>query len=143
MTTTILALLEEHDNSTQVKNCLEQDGYRVFVVDSFVEAKAILKLRDIDLIISDVHLDNGGNVFDFLRWVNRSKLPVGIPFVLFSFQPSPIAKYLADGVRTSARVLGAAKYIEMDSFDAKVFSKHIENLLPRERLDAERDENTD
>src|SRR5579883_2628439 len=111
MAALILALLEEHDNSKQVKACLESCGHEVFVVDTFVKAKALLKTQNIDVIISDVHLENGGSVFDFLRWVKKLERTADIPFVLFSAKPSPMAKYLADGVRTSARMLGAAKYI--------------------------------
>jgi CheY-like chemotaxis protein len=130
MAALILALLEEHDNSKQVKDCLEFCGHEVFVVDTFVKAKALLKTQNIDLIISDVHLENGGSVFDFLRWVKNLKRTADIPFILFSAKPSPMAKHLSDGVRVSARLLGAAKYIEMDAFDATLFQQHINGLLP-------------
>ncbi|MDZ4837316.1 MAG: response regulator [Candidatus Melainabacteria bacterium] len=52
-----------------------------------------------------------------------------IPFVLLSAQPTPIAKYLADGVRTAARTLGCVAYIEMDIFDPDQFLRHINKLL--------------
>jgi CheY-like chemotaxis protein len=139
MAALILALLEEHDNSKQVKDCLEPSGHQVFVVDTFVKAKALLKTQNIDLIISDVHLENGGSVFDFLRWVKKAERTAEIPFVLFSSKPSPVAKYLADGVRTASRMLGAIKYIEMDSFDGAQFREHINGLLPQGKLIVEAD----
>lgn len=133
MSALILALLEEHDNSEQVKACLEDCGHKVFLVDTFVNAQALLGRQSIDLIISDVHLENGGNVFDFLRWAKKNERTCALPFVLFSSRPTPMAKYLADGVRVSARTLGAAKYIEMETFDAAEFREHIDSLLPKEK----------
>lgn len=133
MTALILALLEKHTSSTQVKECLQKCGHEVLVVETFVKAKTIIKTQSINLIISDVHLENGGSVFDFLRWVKNREESCQIPFVLFSTAPSPIAKYLADGVRTSARILGAAKYIEMDKFDPELFRDQLEELLPLEQ----------
>ncbi len=133
MTALILALLEEHDNSDQVKRCLKECGHTIFAVDTFVKAKDLLKTESIDLIISDVHLQNGGNVFDFLRWAKKAERTADIPFVLFSSQPTPMAKYLADGVRISSRMLGAAKYIEMETFDAAEFQAQINELLAQKK----------
>jgi CheY-like chemotaxis protein len=129
----ILALLEEHDNSRQVTACLEECGHQVFVVNTFEKAIALLRTQKIDLIISDVHLENGGSVYDFLRLVKKGQWTCEIPFVLFSSQPTPMAKYLADGMRTTARHLGAIKYIEMETFDAAQFQNHINSLLPPEK----------
>ncbi len=134
MAALILALLEEHTNAEQVKTCLEDCGHEVYVVKNFVKAKAHLKSHGADLIISDVHLENGGDVFDFLRWVKKNEKTSSIPFVLFSSQPTPIAKLLADGVRTTARILGAAKYIEMEIFNAAEFIDHIHSVLPKEKI---------
>ena len=133
MAALILALLEKHSSSLQVKACLEDYGHQVFVVDTFRKALDLLSIQKIDLIISDVHLENGGTVFDFLRLVKKGQWTCEIPFVLFSSQPTPMAKYLADGIRTTARHLGAVKYIEMETFDAAQFQNHINGLLPPEK----------
>jgi CheY-like chemotaxis protein len=133
MVALILALLEKQDNSRQVKTCLEECGHQVLVVNTFAKALALLRTQKIDLIISDVHLENGGSVFDFLRVVKKDQWTCEIPFVLFSLQPTPMAKYLADGVRTTARHLGAIEYIEMETFDAARFQNRINSLLPPEK----------
>ncbi len=133
MTALILALLEKHTNSQLVSECLQACGHEVIVVETFVKAKTIIKAQTVDLILSDVHLENGGSVFDFLRWVKKREQSCEIPFVLFSTQPSPIAKYLADGVRTSARILGAAKYIEMEILDPELLREQLDELLPLEK----------
>jgi CheY-like chemotaxis protein len=127
----ILALHENDATSADVVYSLEKSGHNVVLAGTFGEAIAILKsLRKIDLVISDVHLENGGNVFDFLRWVkDHPSKAVAIPFVLFSCRPSPLAKHLVDAVRTSARILGASKYIAMDAFDSDDFRKQMDLLL--------------
>ncbi|CAN5472754.1 hypothetical protein BH10CYA1_BH10CYA1_49820 [soil metagenome] len=133
MAALILALLEEHANAKQVKICLEDCGHEVFVINNFVKAKALLSSQDADLIISDVHLENGGDVFDFLRWVKKNQKTCHIPFVLFSSEPTVLAKHLADGLRTTARLLGAAKYIEMEIFNPTEFQDGIHSVLPKEK----------
>ncbi len=73
MVALILALLEHPEQQTPVKRCLELAGHEVLFVDTFIRAKSVLKQHAFDLIISDVHLENGGSVFDFLKWVKYSQ----------------------------------------------------------------------
>lgn len=127
----ILALLERDENQHQVVESLTLSGHKVIACDTFTKAVAILQQQHaIDMIISDVHLENGGNVFDFLRWLKLNPVAHGTLLVLFSFQPTALAKHLEDGVRTSARMLGVATYITMNSFDSEEFRKQIDSLLP-------------
>jgi len=81
------------------------------------------------MIISDIHLQNGGNVFDFVRWVKKNPGTMDIPFVMLSVEPSRTAKYVEDGLRTTARLLGVRKYILMEKFDSEEFREHIDLLL--------------
>ncbi len=129
----ILALLEEEQNSRQVIESLELSGYKVIRAKNFNEAIRVLRDVRVDsavLIISDVHLQNGGNVFDFLRWVKRNADTQEVPFVLFSSNPSILAKYLEDGLRTTSRLLGATMFMTMEPFDQAEFRRKIESLLP-------------
>jgi CheY-like chemotaxis protein len=127
----ILALLELTENSHQVVESLTLSGHNVIACDTFTKAVAILQQpHTIDMIISDVHLENGGNVFDFLRWLKVNSVANGTLLVLFSFRPTALAKHLEDGIRTSARMLGVAMYITMNSFDSDEFRKQIDSLLP-------------
>ncbi len=129
----ILALLENDGNRHQVTESLTRSGHVVHVVDTFTKAIEVFQEpRKFDLIISDVHLENGGNVFDFMKWVKRNPASSKIPFVLFSFEPAAVAKYLEHGVKAASRALGAATYISMDKFDAEEFRKQIDLLLPAE-----------
>ncbi len=130
MVALIIALLEHPEQHAQVKRCLELAGHEVLFVDTFTRAKSVLKQHAFDLIISDVHLENGGSVFDFLKWVKSDPTLHPVPFVLFSLEPTKMAKYLADGVQTTARAFGAARYITMDKFDSAVFAREIAELLP-------------
>ncbi len=133
MVALIVALMEHPEQHRLVKGCLEGAGHKVMVADSFVGAKTALQENSFDLIISDVHLENGGSVFDFLKWVKSNPKLKPIPFVLFSLEPTKLAKYLADGVQTAARTFGAAKYISMDKFDAEILIREITELLPPDK----------
>ncbi len=127
MAVQVLALLEHKELAQEVTVCLWV--YDVSVVASFRQAIDLLNERQFDLIISDVHLENGGTVYDFLRWAKSDPLLNSIPFVLVSANATSLAKYLSDGVRTSARLLGAAKYIDMSLFDPVFFRTEIDEVL--------------
>ena len=130
MVVLILALLEHPEHVRPVRLCLEAAGHEVCIVNCFSRAKAILEGHPFDLIISDVHLENGGSVFDFLKWVRENPRSRTTPFVLFSLHPSHLSRYLAEGVQTAARYLGANKFVNMEEFDAAVLAGEIAELLP-------------
>lgn len=127
----ILALLEDPKNLQQVSECLEESGHCVFKATRFDVAMQILDRQPVDLIVSDVHLQNGGDIFDFLVRVHVSPLLQNVPFVCFSFQPTELAEYLATGVQTAARILGATCYISMQVFDPNEFAMRINDLLSK------------
>jgi len=103
------------------------------MVDTFHNAMDVLRNHDFDLIISDVHLQNGGSVFDFLRWVKGDPHMRATPFVCFSAEPAEVGRYLADGVRTAARSLGAARYVTMENFNGPGFLHEVEWLIPEKQ----------
>jgi CheY-like chemotaxis protein len=127
----ILALLEDPKNLEQVSECLERSGHSVLRANRFETAMRILEQQQVDLIVSDVHLQNGGDIFDFLVKVHVSPGLQGVPFVCFSFQPTELAEYLSQGVQTAARMLGATSYISMRIFDPQEFAYRINELLPK------------
>jgi CheY-like chemotaxis protein len=129
MVALVIALLEHPEEQSQVRDCLENAGHQVVVVNSFPRAMAAVQEQCFDLIISDVHLENGGSVFDFLKWVKSTPTLRPIPFILFSLRPGKLAKYLCDGVRSTARIFGAARYITMDEFDSTLFARQIAEVL--------------
>jgi len=126
----ILALLELDTNSRQVVESLKRSGHCVIACKNFIDAIGVLQDKHVDLIISDVHLENGGNVFDFLRWVRNNRPTLETPFIMFSSKPTEVAKYVEDGVRISARMLGASMYVSMDNFDSDELRKQISSFLP-------------
>lgn len=130
----ILALLEHPEAMKLIADGLEHHGHVVIRADKFHDAMEILRQRHVDLIVGDVHLQNGGSIFDFLRWVKGDPHMREVPFVCFSTEPAEVPKYLKDGVRTAARALGAAKYMTMEKFDRAAFVAEIEWLLPHDRV---------
>lgn len=133
MTSKILVTMEHEEQRNLVAECLEHVGHTVTRVDTFHNAMEHLRAHDFDLIVSDVHLQNGGSVFDFLRWVKGDPHMRRTPFVCFSGEPPEVGRYLADGVRTAARSLGAARYISMENFDSTLFLHEIEWLIPESK----------
>jgi CheY-like chemotaxis protein len=139
MSALAIALLENKKNAKLVTACLAQCGHETIVADSFAKAKELLLTQSCGLIISDVHLENGGSVFDFLRWVKDAPPPLStIPFVLLSVEPTKRAKYLGDGVRMAARHLGAAKYISMEKFDVDILSEQLADLFLKPSVSPDR-----
>ena len=133
MVAKILALLEHPEAMELIADCLEHFGHVVYKADKFQDAMDILRQRQVDLIIGDVHLQNGGSIFDFLRWVKGDPYMHAVPFICFSTEPVEVPKYLSDGVRTAARALGASRYLTMENFDRASFRAEVEWLLPQDR----------
>ena len=133
MSAKILVTMEHEEQIKLIGDCLEHVGHDVTKVDTFHNAMEILRSADFDLIISDVHLQNGGSVFDFLRWVKGDPHMAVTPFECFSAEPPEVGKYLADGVRTAARALGAVRYISMDHFNGPALLRELEWLIPQEK----------
>lgn len=134
MVAKVMALLEHTAAMELIGDSLEHFGHTVYKADKFHDAMEILRQRDVDLIIGDVHLQNGGSIFDFLRWVKGDPHMRCVPFVCFSTEPAEVPKYLSDGVRTAARALGAASYMTMELFNRAAFMAEIDWLLPQDRV---------
>lgn len=130
MQSRILIVLELEETATAVAESFKTSGYKVTLCKDFAAAKKILDTKNIRLIIADVHPENGGSVYDFIRYAKKNPSTQAIPFILFSLQPTRLAKYLEDGVRTTARLLGCDMYLSMESFDQAIFRKKIEAFLP-------------
>lgn len=133
MTAKILVTMAHEEDRNQVAECLERFAHVVTKADTFHNAMEILRSTDFDLILCDVHLQNGGSVFDFLRWVKGDPHMATTPFVCYSAEPPEIGKYLADGVRTAARALGAARYVVMPKFDGTALLHELEWLIPEQK----------
>ncbi|MBU6455529.1 MAG: response regulator [Cyanobacteria bacterium REEB67] len=134
MTARILVLIEHPEPLKTMADSLELYGHRVLREKDFKGAMETLKHEDVDMIIGDVHLQNGGSIFDFMRWVKGDPHLQSIPFLCFSAEPVEVSKYLRDGVRTAARSLGAVKYITMETFMPELFRDEVEWLLPKGKV---------
>lgn len=129
MSSRVLVLFESDEGSRPVVDCLSLAGYVVIVSRNYSAAMAIVQSQPVDLIISDVHLENGGSVFDFLSWIRKNRSTINTPFVLFSLEPTAMAQVVEHGVRIAARALKASKFISMEIFDAEEFRRQIDSLL--------------
>jgi CheY-like chemotaxis protein len=134
VTSFVIALVEDQVQGQQVKLCLEARGHIVSIASSFACATKLLASQKCDLIVSDVHLKNGGSVFDFLKEVKDDLRLKATPFVLISIEPTETARYIGHGLKIASQVIGAAQYLTFDKFDDSAlyaeFSKFLEKKRP-------------
>jgi two-component system sensor histidine kinase/response regulator len=126
-----IALLELQIDALRVKAALEGADHNVTVIDNFSIAKPLLQSAAFDVIIADVRLENGGSVFDFLRWIKSDPILKIIPVVLLSLRAGKLAKHLRDGLQIASRELGAAKYIVSEPLEPDYLNEQISDLQVR------------
>lgn len=81
--TTILAVDDDEDILNLYRLQAEEQGYKVIVSDSAIEALVILKQARVDLIISDVLMPELDG-YEFCRRVKDNPATKNIPFVFVS-----------------------------------------------------------
>lgn len=123
----VLVLQEKEEN---VFNILESlPDCEIVPVDTVDKALIALKRDDFDLIISAVHLEHDGSVFDFLKSVKGSPETRRIPFVFYCARTSTFARSVRHGLQIAARSLGAEKYITMERFERLLLRNEFLSLL--------------
>jgi CheY-like chemotaxis protein len=86
--------------------------------------------KSIDLIISAVHLEHDGSVFDLLKVAKGNPSTSHIPFVFYCARSSKFARSVRDGLQIAARALGADKYITMEIYDLNQLRAEFAEYLP-------------
>ncbi len=132
----ILALKERPEYALALKELIEPHGYEVLVVRTIEEAIETVHRVPVSMVILAVHLQDG-NVFDLIRAIRvdpDSRLR-RIPMVCLNLNPRLHATYLNDSLETSAKALGADRFITMDPYDPVRLWKEIEKMLPDDSPD--------
>lgn len=125
MVTRILVLQEKQQNVLNIRRAVPD--CELSIVDTVESAVALLTQEDFQLIISAVHLEFDGSVFDFLK---MCKVQASLPFIFYCSKSSTFARSVRDGLQIAARALGAEKYITMEEFDAQELRDEIVEFLP-------------
>jgi CheY-like chemotaxis protein len=126
----VLVLQEKSDNIANIQASLPDcQLLHVRTVDEATE----LIFRGVDMIISAVHLEHDGSVFDLLKLAKADERTKDIPFVFYCSQSSAFARSVRDGLQIAARALGADKYITMEEYDAKELRDEFIEYLPARR----------
>ena len=86
----ILIVEDDGDLVVVLVQVLEQEGYRVTAASSRVEALAVLRQGDVDLIVADSVL-RGGNGDDIAKAAGQREVPV----IMMSGEPGRIARLTA------------------------------------------------
>lgn len=105
-------------------------GHEVVPVLTIREGVDFMDRQDhVDVIVSAAHLADE-SVFDFLRLIKSSPLHKEVPFMLICAEPGELGKFVNTVVEKAATVLGAAKYVVMEPYDARRLMREIHALLP-------------
>lgn len=125
----ILALEESELHQAELRLALESPGHQLHSTESLYGAMDYLKTYKVDIIISDVHLENV-SAFEFLRGVKAYQPAANIPFLFYCIEPSPLAKSFFETIKVSAQKLGATDVVYLEHFDAAKLCLKIESYLP-------------
>jgi hypothetical protein len=128
MTARVLVLQEKLENIRNIKASLPE--CELLYVRTIDQAMPLLK-NDLDLIISAVHLEYDGSVFDLLKLAKANPATSHVPFVFYCSQSSTFARSVRDGLQIASRALGADKYITMEDFDVKELRYQFIEFLPQ------------
>ena len=125
----VLILQEKDENVANIRASLPECAFvRVRTVD---EAIPLLEHHHFDLIISAVHLEFDGSVFDFLRFAKGNPKTSHIPFVFYCSQSSRFARFVRDGLEIASRALGANRYITMEYYSRDGLRAEFQKYLPQ------------
>jgi response regulator RpfG family c-di-GMP phosphodiesterase len=125
----ILVLVDAELEVQALKECLTKRGYTLIVCSTVSQALSILKIKEIDLIVTQVHLVNECS-FDFLREVKSDPKLCAIPFAFVRLNKSPLARQIDDVVAKPGMVLGAQKYVSAEGLEPGVVCRQLEECLP-------------
>jgi CheY-like chemotaxis protein len=131
----ILVLKDRPEYIAALKTLIEPHGFAVIATGNVEEALRVLHSQDLDMIVVAIHLQEG-NVFDFIRIV-RMDANVRInslPIICLNLNPELHAPHLNESLKTSAKSLGANRFITMEPYDPSVLWTEIEKFLPRESV---------
>ena len=127
----VLVLQEKVDNIHNIEAALPDCE----IVHTVMIEQAIPKLlnpkEQFDLIISAVHLENDGSVFDLLKVAKGNPATSKVPFIFYCSRSSKFARSVRDGLQIAARALGADKYITMEIFDVYKLREEFVEFVPK------------
>jgi CheY-like chemotaxis protein len=128
MVSRVLVLQEKPENIANIQDALPD--CELVVVNTVDKAYERLSHGVYHLIISAVHLEYDGSVFDFLKLAKGHPTTRNVPFVFYCSQSSTFARSVRDGLQIAARALGAEKYITMELYDCcELRDQFLEFLL--------------
>lgn len=120
--TTDILILDDSIEGKQILGCLSSHNLRF--AETIHSALETLKTTPCQLVICAIHLQHE-SAFNFLHQV-KSAYP-NLPFICFRTGISSLTPSLDDGLRYTAVMLGAVRYISSDDFpDAGSLREAIE-----------------
>jgi DNA-binding response OmpR family regulator len=124
----ILLITADSENMAKIEMSLSPRGHEVIPANKLSDAAHLIENDStIDLVICDLifPLDDG---FELLKQIRADHLRSSTPFIFLV----PEEELLTDSLRRAAGILGADKFIFMDSFDPHRMRCEVEALLPEQ-----------
>jgi CheY-like chemotaxis protein len=136
----VLVLQEKAENVFNIREALPDCEIQLF--DHVSQAIQAINREDFDLIVSAVHLEHDGSVFDFLKTVKTNIRFHHIPFVFYCSKSSTFARSVRHGLQIAAHALGAEKYITMEHYDRDILRDELISVLDAYGLGRDADRET-
>lgn len=124
----VLLLQEKPENVFNVQASLPDCQIEVY--DNVARAIRAIAEEEFHLIVSAVHLEHDGSVFDFLKTIKSQPSLQHIPFVFYCSKSTTFARSVRHGLQIAAHALGAEKYITMEHYDRDLLRRELLELLP-------------
>lgn len=132
----VLVLQEKSENVFNIRDSLPECDIHLF--DHVNQALQSIAIEDnYDLIISAVHMEHDGSVFDFLKAVKSHSRFQHIPFVFYCSRSSTFARSVRHGLQIAAQALGADHYITMERYDKDTLRQELLAVLPDHLIEDE------
>ena len=110
----ILILQEQPTEKAALKRSLEL-RHELMFVSRVEDAFCCLKDKNVDLVITRVHLDSG-NLFSFLKALKEDPELSATPVICFCGTRSKSASLQHDFLMNATRMYGAADYLALEHF---------------------------
>lgn len=130
----IMILAEQKDFLDQLSESCKALGQEVVTVSTIASAMKFLNTQDhVDVVVSEAFLQNESS-FDFLIQLKKKADHKEVPVMLVAWNPGDVAKFCAESVSQTAKVLGAYKFLIMPEFDLAQLAREVDSILPKQKI---------
>ncbi len=129
----IMILSEQQEFLDGFSKACKLLGQEVVAVATIKEALKFLDTKDhVDVVVSEAFLQNESSL-DFLIQLKKKPDHKDVPVMLVAWHPGEVAKFCAESVNETAKVLEAYKVLIMPELDLAQLAREVESILPKDK----------